>query len=104
LKAQGITPQLVNYLEQHPNANELKDLLRKLGLRPLDIIRTSEPLFVEKFADKNLSDEEWIEAIVEYPVLLQRPILVNAEKASVGRSDEQLEEFIRYRKEDKLGI
>lgn len=94
LQAQGIQPQLIHYLEQHPTVPELKTLLQKLGLRPLDIIRTSEPLFAEKFAGKNFSNDEWLNVITQYPVLLQRPILVQQNKAGIGRSDEQLKEFI----------
>lgn len=94
LKAQGITPQLIHYLEQTPTVHELKDLLHKLGLKPFDIIRTTEPLFAEKYASRTLTDEEWLEVIVNNPILLQRPILVRNEKAALGRSEEQLKNFL----------
>jgi arsenate reductase len=94
LQSKGITPKLIHYLEQHPTAAELKKISEGLGLRPFDLVRTSEPLFAEKFEGKDLSDDEWLKALEEYPVLLQRPILVKNNKAAIGRSPEQLDGFL----------
>lgn len=94
LKANGIDPVVIQYLENHPTFEEIKSLLNKLALKPIDIIRVNEPLFMEKFSNKILSDDEWINAIVQHPVLLQRPILVKGDQAVIGRSDTSLKEII----------
>lgn len=94
LQSKGITPRLIHYLEQHPTAAELKKITEHLGIRPFDLVRTSEPIYAEKFAEKNLSDDEWLKALEKYPVLLQRPILVRENKTAIGRSPGQLEDFL----------
>ncbi|HYG51791.1 MAG TPA: ArsC/Spx/MgsR family protein [Flavobacteriales bacterium] len=94
LKERGITPELIEYLSQTPSVGELELLLQKLGLRPYDIIRTSENLFIEKYSHKQYNDNELLQIIVENPALLQRPILVKKEMAVVGRSDQALLKII----------
>lgn len=91
LEEAGKTCALVEYLQTPRTAKELTALLKKLGKKPLEIIRTKEDIFKEKYAGKNLSDEKWIEAIVKYPILLERPIVVKGKKAWIARSDEALD-------------
>ena len=59
-----------------------------------EIIRKNEAVFKEKFADKNLSDEEWIKVIIENPELIQRPILIKGSIAMIGRPIENVKFFI----------
>ena len=94
LKANGIDPVLIQYLENNPTFEELKSLLNKLALKPINIIRVNEPLFIEKFSNMKFSDEEWIRVIVQHPVLLQRPILVKGSEAVIGRSDDAISKII----------
>lgn len=68
--------QVVNYLETVPSIAELKSILAKLELKPFDIVRKTEKVYLEKFKGKELSDEEWIKALHENPILIQRPIIV----------------------------
>lgn len=83
-------PEIVEYLKTPPSATELKALLKKLGLTIQDIIRKKEPLFIEKFKDKKLSDEKWITVLVKNPVLIERPIVVKGNKAVIGRPPENV--------------
>lgn len=94
LQQKGITPNLINYLEQTPSFDELKKLAGVLGVKPLDIVRTGEPVFLEKFAGKNLTDDEWLKVIVDHPVLLQRPLLIKENNGVIGRSPEQLDRLM----------
>lgn len=77
--------EVVEYLKNSLSKEELKEIVRKLGIQPLDLVRKKENVWLENFKDKNLSDEEIIEAILEFPVLLERPIVINGEKAIIGR-------------------
>lgn len=83
--------EVVNYLEEVPSVADLKSILTKLKLKPFDLVRKTEKVYLEKFKDKNLSDEEWIKAMHENPILIQRPIIVNGDKAVVARSEDAID-------------
>ena len=78
-------PEIVEYLKTPPSATELKLLLKKLGLSVQQIILKKEPLFIEKYKDKKLNDEKWIDVLIKNPILIERPIVVKGNKAVIGR-------------------
>ncbi|HEX6980608.1 MAG TPA: arsenate reductase (glutaredoxin) [Alphaproteobacteria bacterium] len=89
IKAKGIEPKIVEYLKTPPSAAELEDILRKLGLKPRDLMRKKEaPYAALGLDDPKLSDEALIRAMVENPVLIERPVVVNGDKAALGRPPE----------------
>jgi arsenate reductase (glutaredoxin) len=94
LEEAGNNCEIIEYLNTPPDAKELKSILKKLGKKPLEVIRTKEPIFKELFAGKTLTDDQWIEAIEKYPILLERPIVVMGNKAWIARSPETLEEIM----------
>jgi arsenate reductase len=85
LEGRGIRPRVVRYLETPPSAAELAAIVRKLGIAPEQLVRKGEEIFKAKYAGKALSDAEWIQAMVEDPVLIERPIVVKGTKAALGR-------------------
>lgn len=86
LEAKGITPNIVKYLETPPNVEELTEVLNKLGLKAEQIVRKGEARYKELgLSDKTLSNEQWISILVENPQLMERPIVVNGDKAAIGR-------------------
>lgn len=94
IEDKGLEVDVIKYLDDPLTPDELIEVLRKLGKRPLDIIRTKEDVYKEEFADKELSDEEWILAMVEYPNLIERPIVINGEKAVVARPVELIDTIL----------
>lgn len=89
LEDRDIKPEVVLYLENTPSAEELKGLLSKLGINARDLIRSGEDAYKEQnLADTNLTEDQLIEAMVAYPKLIQRPIVVNGNKAALGRPPE----------------
>ena len=90
--------KIVQYLKEIPTKKELKDLLMKLGLKPFDLIRTKEKIFEKKFKNKKFTDAEWIQIIIENPVLLERPIVIDGYKAVIGRPVEKVIELINRKK------
>lgn len=86
LAKNGVTPDVVKYLDTPPSAAELKDILKMLGTGPRTLIRKSEAAYKELgLADESLSDDQLIDAMVANPKLIERPIVVNNGKAAIGR-------------------
>lgn len=94
LQDRGIDPEVVLYLVNIPTQKELTALLKLLNLKAEDLVRKNEPIYKEKFKGKHLSDREWIKALVTYPKLIQRPIVVKGNKAIIGRPPEAVLELI----------
>jgi arsenate reductase len=91
LEARGIKPKIVDYLKTPPSAAELKAILRKLGLKPRDILRTGETVYAELgLEDRELDDDALIALMVKNPILIERPIVVAGSKAAVGRPPENV--------------
>jgi arsenate reductase (glutaredoxin) len=95
LEARGIKPKIVEYLSTPPSAAELKSILDKLGMKPRDLLRKSEPLYAKLgLQDRNLDDDELIASMLEHPILIERPIVVAGGKAAIGRPPERVLEIL----------
>lgn len=95
LEAQGVNATIIEYLDNPPNKQELKRILKLLGCSPREIIRNNEQAYKDlALNDKDLSDEQLITAMIEHPKLIQRPIVVHGERAALGRPPENVLEII----------
>jgi arsenate reductase len=82
----SVEPEIIGYLETPPSAQELKRIIEMLGLPARDLLRHTEPVYTDANLDNDsLSDDDIINAIVEHPALLQRPIVICGDKAIIGR-------------------
>ncbi len=90
LEARGLMPRVVKYLETPPTAAELAALVQMLGIRPEALVRKGEDVYRAKYAGREMTDAEWIAAMVEHPVLIERPIVVAGERAVIGRPPERV--------------
>ena len=91
LKERSIEPTIIKYLETPPTADELKRILRLLGMKPRDLMRKREKEYKELgLDDEALSDDQLIQAMVEHPRLIERPIVIGNGKAALGRPPEQV--------------
>ena len=90
IKEKGINPEVIEYLKDVPTADELKTLLMKLNLKATDILRKGENIFKEQFRDKNFTEEEWIQIMIENPKLIERPIVVEKNRAIIGRPPDRV--------------
>ena len=90
----GVKPNVKEYLKFPPSVDELKTVIDLLGISPIELIRKNESIFKEQFKGKVLTDDQWIEAMVEFPKLIERPILIANGKAIVARPPELVREFL----------
>jgi arsenate reductase len=94
IKDAGVDVEIVEYLKAIPNKEELEMILMKLNLKPTDIIRKGEAIYKEKFKNSEFNDDEWIKVMIEYPKLIERPIVVKGNKAVLGRPPENVLDLI----------
>ena len=93
LQEKGINPEVIEYLKSVPSEEELQELVAKLGMKPEDLLRKGEEIYKDQFKGKELSDAQWIKAMVEHPKLIERPIVEKGGKAVVARPAEKVEEL-----------
>lgn len=95
LRERNIEPELVLYLQQPPTASELQRVLERFGVGARQLLRTKEPQYRELgLDDPELSEAALIAAMVEHPILIERPIVIAGGKAALGRPPEQVLEII----------
>ncbi|WP_430812518.1 MULTISPECIES: arsenate reductase (glutaredoxin) [unclassified Carboxylicivirga] len=94
LEEKGVEFEILKYLDDPLTPDELESVIDKLGISAHDLIRKNEEVYKTEFADKELSEEEWILAMLEYPQLIERPIVVNGNKAVIGRPTELIESIL----------
>lgn len=86
--------KIIPYLTETPNFEELQMLLKKLDLQPIQLVRIKEKVWIENYKSKTLSNDEIIEAMVENPILIERPIVVKNGKAIIGRDMDLVASFL----------
>ncbi len=94
LEACGKEFEVVEYLKTPPTKEQIKEITTLLNKSPQDIIRKKEKLYKEEFSEKELSDEEWFTVLASNPILIERPIVTNGDKAAIGRPPENVQEIL----------
>ena len=95
MRDNGHEPNIIEYLKNQPSANDIYTICKFLSKDPINIIRTSEKLY----KDLNINDMDWdnddlINAMVKFPKLLERPIVIRGEKGIIGRPPEKVLELL----------
>ena len=91
LEENGVTPEIVEYLETPPSKAELSTILDRLGMQPRELIRKKEELYKAlNLADESLDRDALIDAMIENPILIERPVVVNEGKYALGRPPENV--------------
>lgn len=90
LNDKGVEADIFLYLEEKLSKKLLKSTLKKLGLKAEQIIRKGEKVYKENYKGRTMSEEDWIEAMIEHPKLIERPIVIKGEKAVLGRPPENV--------------
>ncbi|SHJ68552.1 arsenate reductase (glutaredoxin) [Pseudozobellia thermophila] len=86
--------EVVKYLEEVPTKEDLRQIISCLGITPEMLVRKNEAVWKEKYRGRLLSDEDILDAMVEHPKLIERPIVVKGNKAVIGRPPERITEIL----------
>lgn len=89
LEETGQEYEVIKYLENIPSFEELKTIIEKLGIKPIELVRQKEKIWIENFKNKAMSDDEVIQAMIMNPILIERPIVINGDKAIIARPIEK---------------
>ncbi|MET0759942.1 MAG: arsenate reductase (glutaredoxin) [Flavobacterium sp.] len=81
--------EVIKYLDDIPSFEELKVIIKKLGINPIELVRQKEKIWIENFKGKEMSYEEIIHAMILNPILIERPIVINGDKAVIARPIEK---------------
>ncbi|PHX62116.1 MAG: arsenate reductase [Flavobacteriales bacterium] len=80
--------ETIHYFDKILTFKELESIIKKLKIKPIQLVRTKEKNWIENFKSKILTDKEIIEAMLQFPKLIERPIVINGEKAVIARPTE----------------
>lgn len=94
LQEKGVPFQVRWYLTEPLNQKEIKALLKKLGMKASELVRTGEALYKEQFKDQQLTEQQWVKILAENPILIERPIVEKGDKAIVARPPEKVLAFL----------
>ncbi|MDH5389402.1 MAG: arsenate reductase (glutaredoxin) [Gammaproteobacteria bacterium] len=95
LDDKGINPDVTEYLNEPPSVDELSKILDLLSMEPRELMRQHEAPYKElNLADETLSRDALIQAMVENPILIERPIVIHNGKATIGRPPEKILELL----------
>ncbi|MBE2210793.1 MAG: arsenate reductase (glutaredoxin) [Xanthomonadaceae bacterium] len=95
LRERGLSPELIAYIDNPPDAATLRVLLGKLGIAPRALMRTGEAVYAELgLEDASLDDQALIDAMVAHPILIERPIFEHGDRAVIGRPPERVLELL----------
>jgi arsenate reductase len=94
LEEHKIAFETIKYLDQLITKKELKSILKKLNYAPIQLIRTKEKIWIENYKNKELSDDQIIDAMLQNPNLIERPIIINGDKAVIARPKEKITEIL----------
>lgn len=90
LEDSGQKFEIIKYLDTPLTFDDLKTIMDKLAIDPLELVRKQEAIWKSDFKGKTLSDEELIQAMLDHPKLMERPIVVQGNKAVIGRPTEEI--------------
>jgi len=95
LQDQGIEAKVIEYLKRPPDKATLRRILKLLGMKPRELMRTGETAYLEAGLDRDdLDDDQLINAMLAHPILIERPIVLANGKAALGRPPEQVLEIL----------
>jgi arsenate reductase len=86
---------IFEYLKTPPTKEQIRDVIQKLNISAIELVRKNEELYKTSFKDKNLSEEEWVEIFSMHPVLIERPIVIKGNHAVIGRPIEKVKVLLQ---------
>jgi arsenate reductase len=90
LKEKQLKFEILDYMQNSLTKDQLKSIVEKLGIQPEELIRKGEVEYKEHFKGKNLTDAEWMDAMLKFPKLIERPVVIKGSRAVIGRPTENI--------------
>ena len=94
LRENGVEPEVIEYIKTPLDEVALREVIAKLGIEVHEVLRTKEEPYQQLALSPDSSEEEVIAAIVKYPILMERPIVVKGDSAVIGRPPENVQELL----------
>lgn len=94
LDEHGVPFEVIDMVNEPLSGDEIRTVLKKLNMKPVELLRTTEKKYLDEFAGKDFYDEEWIKILADNPELIQRPILIKGPVAMIGRPIENVAYFL----------
>ncbi len=95
IRDKGINPEIIDYLKLIPSEDDIREILNKLDIDPIALVRKGEQAYKDQTKSRNqLTDQEIIRMLHEFPKTIERPIIIKNNKAIIGRPPEKVLEFI----------
>ena len=94
LTESNVSFEVVNYLENPLTEEEIKLLVKKLNIKPIDLVRKKEVIWKDNYKDKSVTDNQIINALAKHPILIERPIIIDENRAIIGREKDKIRDFI----------
>ncbi|NRT11958.1 arsenate reductase (glutaredoxin) [Flavobacterium sp. 14A] len=94
LTENNIEFETIKYLEQTPSKKQIIALLEMLEMAPLELVRKKEKIWIERYKNQSLTDDAIVDALVENPILIERPIIIKDGKATIARDLESIQKTL----------
>ncbi|GAA0874148.1 arsenate reductase (glutaredoxin) [Wandonia haliotis] len=94
LEESGKDVEIIEYLKDTPSEEELRKVLALLGIPAEQLVRKNEGIYKENFQGKSLSEAEWIKAMITFPKLIERPVVIDGNRAVIGRPPENVKQLL----------
>ncbi len=94
LEMRNVPFNTVKYLNVALSKKELKEIIKKLGIKPIGLVRQNEAIWKENYEGRELTGTQIVESMVKHPVLIERPIVINGDKAVIARPAERINEIL----------
>tara|TARA_R110002049_G_scaffold329_20_gene1949 strand:+ start:1147 stop:1491 length:345 start_codon:yes stop_codon:yes gene_type:complete len=95
LENSGKEFEIIKYLEDVPTKKELQAILKILGISPLELVRVNETIWKDKYKGKSLTDDQILDAMIENPKLIERPIVIQNKQGVIGRPPERIKGLLK---------
>lgn len=94
LERKKINFEVIDYIKNNLSSEQIRNILKKLQLKPIELVRKNEAIWKEKYKGKDFSDEQLIKIISNEPKLIERPIIVSEKLAVIGRPAENIDKLL----------
>ena len=94
LESKKINFEVIDYIKNNLSSEQIRNILKKLQLKPIELVRKNEAIWKEKYKGKDFSDEQLIKILSNEPKLIERPIIVSEKLAVIGRPTENIDKLL----------